>query len=334
MAAGKTVPNTPTPKRWNLFVFSVALCALLAIAGLGAFAWTYESNAVTIDAADVVSQDCCQESQSGSVYAMPTLRVAIAAMISPQTTKEYYGDLMREIGKRLGRRTVFLQRKTYAEVNRLLELKEVDLAFVCAGPYVEGRERFGMEILAVPVVDGKSSYKSLTIVHLDSGIQTFGDLKGKRFAFTDPDSNTGHLVPQYILSRRGTTPEAFFSETFFTNSHDNAIRAVAIGLADGASVDSLVWQFMKESDSTIAGMTRVVHESPRYGIPPVVVHPNLSDDVKLRLKEIFLTLDQDPETEPLLRKLRIDGFTAGKDADYDTVRDMQTWVQLQSEAGG
>ena len=320
------------PRGWKLFLGVAAVCAVLAIGGVVAIALSYESEAVLVDETDLVTRTCCQEAQSG--YPMPTLRVAIAAMISPETTKEYYGDLMREIGKRLGRRTVFLQRKTYAEVNRLLELKEVDLAFVCAGPYVDGHQRFGMEILAVPVVDGKSSYRSVTIVHNDSDLRTFDDLKGKRFAFTDPDSNTGHLVPRYVLTQRGTTPETFFSETFFTYSHDNSIRAVAMGLADGASVDSLVWQFMKASNSDLAGLTRIVYQSPEYGIPPVVVHPNLSADTKMRLKEIFLALNQDPDVEPLLRKLRIEGFAAGNDAAYDTVRDMRKKIQLQREAGG
>ena len=316
----------------NIFLAVTLAFALLAIGGVGAFAVSYEPDAIHVDETDVVTQACCQETGAG--YSMPTLRVAIAAMISPETTKEYYGELMREIGTRLGRRTVFLQRKTYAEVNRLLELKEVDLAFVCAGPYVEGKERFGMEILAVPVVDGRSSYHALTIVHRDSPIRTFDDLRGTRFAFTDPDSNTGHLVPRYLLARRGTTPEDFFRETFFTNSHDNSIRAVAMGLADGASVDSLVWQFMATSNPEIAGLTRVVNESPEYGIPPVAVHPNLSPDIKARLKTIFLGLDRDAKTKPLLGKLRIERFAAGDDASYDTVRDMREWVKRKDEAGG
>lgn len=330
---GKVVMSEEqTPKRWSVLWVAVGFCALLAICGLGVVAVSYESGAVLVDEKDLVTRTCCPDTQSG--YSMPTLRVAIAAMISPETTKEYYGELMREIGKRLGRRTVFLQRKTYAEVNRLLELKEVDLAFVCAGPYVDGNQRFGMEILAVPVVDGKSSYRSLTIVHRDSDVRTFDDLKGRRFAFTDPDSNTGHLVPRYVLSQRATTPEVFFSETFFTHSHDNSIRAVATGLADGAAVDSLVWQFINEADSEMAGLTRVIYESPEYGIPPVVVHPNLSADAKRRFKEIFLVLDRDPNIEPLLRKLRIEGFAAGNDAAYDTVRDMRNWVQLKSKTDG
>lgn len=291
-----------------------------------------ETEAVLVDETEVISEACCENAQSG--YATPTLRVAIAAMISPETTKRYYGDLMRLIGKRMGRRTVFLQRKTYAEVNNLLEAKEVDLAFVCAGPYVDGHDKFGMEILAVPVVNGERYYRSLFIVHRDSNIQDFEGLKGKRFAFTDPDSNTGSLVPRFVLAKRGTIPEKFFKETFFTNSHDNSIKAVADGLADGAAVDSLVWEFMKTTDPDLVGRTRVVHSSPRYGIPPVVVHPHMADSAKKELRETFVSLHGDTTASPLLRELRIERFEDGEDEAYDKVREMRDWIALKTEAGG
>ncbi len=304
----------------------------MAVLAIGLTGVMGETEAIRVDETDVISESCCEDARSG--YSTPTLRVAIAAMISPETTKQYYGDLMRLIGKRLGRRTVFLQRKTYAEVNHLLEAKEVDIAFVCAGPYVDGHDKFGMEILAVPVVNGERYYRSLFIVHRDSDIQNFDDLKGKRFAFTDPDSNTGRLVPRFVLAERGTTAEKFFRETFFTNSHDNSIKAVADGLADGAAVDSLVWEFMKSTEPEIVGRTRVVHSSPRYGIPPVVVHPHMADGVKKELRETFVSLHGDATASPLLRELRIERFEDGKDEAYDKVREMRDWVALNSGTGG
>ena len=304
----------------------------MAVLAIGLTGVMGETEAIRVDETDVISESCCEDARSG--YSTPTLRVAIAAMISPETTKQYYGDLMRLIGKRLGRRTVFLQRKTYAEVNHLLEAKEVDIAFVCAGPYVDGHDKFGMEILAVPVVNGERYYRSLFIVHRDSDIQNFDGLKGKRFAFTDPDSNTGRLVPRFVLAERGTTAEKFFRETFFTNSHDNSIKAVADGLADGAAVDSLVWEFMKSTEPEIVGRTRVVHSSPRYGIPPVVVHPHMADGVKKELRETFVSLHGDATASPLLRELRIERFEDGKDEAYDKVREMRDWVALNSGTGG
>jgi len=223
-------------------------------------------------------------------------------------------------------KVVFVQRKTYAEVNDLVEERLVDLAFVCSGPYVTGNEKFGMEIVAVPVVKGEKYYHSYIIAGKDSPINSLADLRGKRFAFTDPDSNTGSLVPRYMLAQRDETPETFFKYTFYTHSHDNSIRAVADGRADGAAVDSLIWEFLDASDPEYAGLTKVVEKSPPYGIPPVVVHPGTDPALKKKLRDVLMTLREDPEGKAILVSLGIDRFGAPDKGAYDEVKRMQDWL--------
>ena len=111
-------------------------------------------------------------------------------------------------------------------VDTLIEHGEVDLAFVCTSAYVAGHDHFGMELLAAPEVDGQQVYYSVLIVPADSPAQEMIDLQGKVFAFTDPMSHSGRVYPTYLLQQLGTTPEEFFSRTFFTYSHDKAIEAV------------------------------------------------------------------------------------------------------------
>ena len=255
----------------------------------------------------------------------PLLKVAIGAMISPSITKQYYETLFELVGERLGKRTVLVQRKTYAQVNELIENREIDLAFICSGPYVQGHEKYGLEIIAVPVVGGQKVYFSYILANVDSSIRTFDDMRGKRFAFTDPDSNTGCLVPKFMLAKRGEAPETFFRETFFTYSHDNSIKAVTDKLADGAAVDSLIWDFMRATDPASVSKTVKIHQSPPYGIPPLVVHPSLDSALKTRLKEVLLSLHKDARAKALLDKVRIDKFEEGNDAFYETVREMQSW---------
>jgi phosphonate transport system substrate-binding protein len=139
-----------------------------------------------------------------------TLRVAVGAMLSPEITREYYQDLLKLIAARVDRRAIFSQRRTYAEINEMVKEHEVDIAFVCSGPYTKGRQDFGMEILVVPMVNKQRVYHSYIIAHHDSDIKSFDDLRGRRFAFTDPNSNTGYLVPNYMLVRRGETSESYF----------------------------------------------------------------------------------------------------------------------------
>jgi phosphonate transport system substrate-binding protein len=258
-----------------------------------------------------------------------TLRIAVAAMISPETTRSYYDDLLRVIANRVGRRAVFSQRRTYAEVNALLKNREVDVAFVCAGPYTQGHDEFGMEILAVPVVHGVSVYHSYIIARQGSKFGSLQEMRGQKFAFTDPNSNTGCLVPTYMLARNGEKPETFFRETFFSRSHDNSIKAVAEGQADGAAVDSLIWEFINTINPALTSRTRIIEKSPPYGIPPVVVHPQIDPGLKKELKKIFLTLHQDREAAALMAKLQIERFVEGNNAMYETVREMSRWLNAK-----
>lgn len=296
---------------------------LLLVTVLTAFCWTLVGGgAKRIN----IGQSVHTADQISDRSSPTDLKIAIAAMISPATTKRYYEDLMRLVGSKVGRNTALVQRKTYAEINALVENRTVDLAFVCAGPYVAGHEKFGMEIIAIPVVDGAQVYHSYVLVNSDGGVKSFDELRGKRFAFTDPDSNTGFLVPTFMLAQRGETPTSFFRETIFTHSHDNSIRAVAEGVTDGAAVDSLIWEFLKSTNRDLVAKTVIIHKSPPYGIPPVVVHPNLDPAMKARLKLALLSLHEDAIARPLLRQLRIDRFEAGEDALYQSVREMQAWL--------
>jgi len=255
------------------------------------------------------------------------LRIAIGAMISPEITREYFQKLLEMIGERVGRRVVFSQRRTYAETNALIKAHDVDVALVCAGPYTEGRDDFGMEMLVVPESHGQTVYHSYILARKDSSIESFDDLRGKRFAFTDPNSNTGCLVPTYMLAKRGETPEFYFSETFFSGSHDNSIKAVANGLADGTAVDSLIWEFMNIVDPKETSRTKIIEKSPAYGIPPIVVHPDLDEKLKQKLKAAFLSIHEDPEAIPFLHKIQIDRFVEGNDSQYDSVREMRQWIE-------
>jgi phosphonate transport system substrate-binding protein len=251
------------------------------------------------------------------------LRVAIGAMISPKETEKSYYELLRLAGRHIGREVQFYQRKTYAEVNSLLQNREIDLAYVCSGPYVEGHKTFGMQLLAVPVVHGEPVYHSYFIVHMESSIKNLEQLRSRRFAFVDPDSNTGYLVPVYYLSKRGENPQKFFREIFFTHSHDNSIKAVANGLADGAAVDSLIWEYVNATNPQDTSRTRIIEKSPPYGIPPMVVHPGINPELKQQLREVFLHLHEDPDAVSLLKNIQIDRFITGRDAMYESVRKMQ-----------
>lgn len=251
------------------------------------------------------------------------IRIAIASIVSPQRNLRDYERMLQYLGRKLGTPVEVVQRAGYSECVALLENREIDAAFVCSGPYVEARERFGAEALVVPQVSGQGSYCAYIIARKGSSIRSFADLRGKVFAFTDPLSTTGKLYPALLLSKLGLTAETYFSKTIFTGGHDNSVEAVAHGLVDGAAVSSLVWEGLAKSGAGAASQTMVVERSLPFGMPPVVVHPRLDPELKKRLREVFLKMHLDSEGKALLAQAGIERFTLTKDSSYDGVRRMR-----------
>lgn len=248
-----------------------------------------------------------------------TLRVSVAAMLTPSDTYTSYSSLFERLGARLGVGIEFIQRRTYGEVNDLLLNGGLDLALVCTGGYLELRSRAPskIEVLAVPERDGRTTYESLVIVPARSSAHDLAGLAGGRFAFTDELSLTGYSYAGKLLREMGVDPARFFGSTVLTRSHDRSVSAVAQRLVDGAAVDSLVYDDLVRRDPAISSAVRIIHRSPPFGIMPVVASTRLSPGVRARIRAALVGLDGDPEAATALRVLRVDRFVLPRPGLYD-----------------
>jgi phosphonate transport system substrate-binding protein len=256
----------------------------------------------------------------------PEINICVGSMITPKEGYAYYKALLNYIGDHLKIKINFIEKESYTETNNLLAEGKIDMAFVCGGPYIEGHDKFGLELLAAPQVDGETVYYSYIIVHKDSLINRVEELRGKAFVFVDPISNTGKIYPTYLLKTMGETPETFFKEYIYSYAHDTSIRAVAEGIVDAGAVDSLIWNYMDKSRSQFTQNTKIIKISPAYGIPPVVVCPSLKKDLKEKLKQILLNMHQDKEGKDILEKMSIDKFVEIDDSNYNSIREIKKYI--------
>jgi phosphonate transport system substrate-binding protein len=256
------------------------------------------------------------------------IKIGVVSMITPVDTVKYYQEIIDYIAKKIDMPVELVYKKTYDEMDRLLEKGAVDAAFICSAPYVEDRRKFGAELLVVPQVDGRVFYNSFIIVHKDSDIKGFDDLKGKTFAFTDPKSNSGRLYTAYRLAKKGTRPEDFFKKYIYSYSHNKSIELVAKKTVDGASVESLIYKFMSRKRSPYAKQTRIIERSHDFGIPPMVTTPFVSTFFKEKIKEILVNMHRDKKGKKILSAMLIDKFVEGSDSNYDSVRIMESFVSL------
>ena len=217
------------------------------------------------------------------------------------------------LAQQLQRPVTFVQRGTYREVSELVLAGKIDAAWVCGFPYVRYRDR--MRLLAIPTYQGEPLYRSYVIVPAsDTKTTSILDLHGKIYAFSDPDSNSGWLVPNAELERDGKDRATFFRKTFFTYAHRRVVDAVAAGVAQGGSVDGYVWDTLQIVHPELTQKTRVAEMSRQFAFPPVVARLNLPDAEFHQLQDVFLRMQREQAGLALLHKLNLDGFQAGSDA--------------------
>ena len=225
------------------------------------------------------------------------------------------------LAARLKRPVELVVRDRYRETMDLLQQQKVDFAWICDYPYVVLKNE--VRLLAVALNQGKPTYGAYLIVpSRDSHTRSIVDLKGAVFAYPDPYSNTGYLVPRYEIKQSGEEPRSFFKRTFFTWSHRKAIDAVAAGVAQGAAVDSYVWNTLNRVRPDITARTRVVWSSKEYGFPPIVAHRNVSNADFVRMQAVLMNMKNDSHGQLLLGRLELDGFIPGSPALYDGVAEM------------
>jgi len=254
--------------------------------------------------------------------------IAIASMTSPKETYKHYSELIEYISNKVGYPIYIKQKKTYEEVNILLENGEVDFAFICSGAFVEEYKK--IKLLVAPEINHKTSYQAYIIARKDSEIESFKDLEHHSFAFTDPLSNTGRLYPQKLLAEMNRNDDDFFSHSIFTYGHDISIQMVNRGIIDGASVHSLIFDYLTLYNPEKVENIKVVKKSHIFGNPPIVTPNSLSKEHFNEYQKIFLNLHNDSIGKSILKKINIDQFVVVDEKIYESVFQLKEFVKNET----
>lgn len=231
------------------------------------------------------------------------------------------------LSEKMGRPVTFVRRRSYREIMDLLETGGLDFAWICGYPFIQKRDPEFINLMTVPEYAGRPLYHSYIIVHKDSPYQTLEDLAGKVFAFSDPDSNSGFLYPQFLLAKNGDNPETFFRQTFFTFNHAETVEAVAERFASGGAVDSYIWDYVNASRPDLADQTRIIQSSPAFGFPPLVSRKSVSPKVARKMKDIFLDMSRDPKGRSFLEGLKLNGFGDYPPDLFDSIGEMNNHLR-------
>ena len=228
------------------------------------------------------------------------------------------------LGRKIGVPVEFTILTRYGNILESFEAGQMDGAFFGSFTGALAIERLGVVPLARPVnLDGTSSYHGFLFVRKDSKIRTVEDMRGKRMAFVEKATTAGYVFPLAWLKERGVKgPDGFFSEYYFTGSHDAAIVAVLDGKADVGAAKHSVWNRVERVNPRVGAELHILAESARVPSNGLCVRKEMEPDLREALRRALLDLEGDPEGAKVLAEFGAIRFIETTARDYAPVAEM------------
>ncbi|MDT8421958.1 MAG: phosphonate ABC transporter substrate-binding protein [Desulfuromonadales bacterium] len=239
---------------------------------------------------------------------------------SSSNANERFTNLVQYLEKRLGVPIQFKTSTDYAGVITGMQFKHVDFAYFGPKSYCEASKRADAEAFAIEVgQDGTNGYHGVIITNKQSGLNTLSDIKGKTWAFTDPNSTSGTLVPTVFFTKDlKINPEKYFSKVIYSGSHEASMLAVKGNKIDAASTNDLDMDrgdgkhWNKDQDFNILWTSKLIPGSP------MAYRKDLPESLKKALKDAFLAYDD----KAGLEQLKLSKYADVADSDYDPIREL------------
>jgi phosphonate transport system substrate-binding protein len=267
----------------------------------------------------------CLVALTSSVLAAPPagwpskLVLGVVPTESSSHQTERWDGLTDYLAKALGIPVELKNSSDYSGVITAMQFKHVDIAYFGPKSYVEAAARANAECLVVELgADGTPGYHGLIISKKGSGINSLEAAKGKVWAFVDPNSTSGTLVPTiYLVKERKIDPQTYFSKVLYSGTHEASMLSVKTGKVDIASTNDLdmargegkMWN--KDKDF------QILWTSPLIPGSPMAVRKDLPATLKKALSDALLGL-KDPA---VLGALKIKGYVKADDKTYDPTRE-------------
>jgi phosphonate transport system substrate-binding protein len=280
---------------------------------------------------------------SGYVPVITTLVIATIPERSVLKQEERYRPLIEYLYKRLGSqvRIRLKHLSSYEQVVDEFMGGKVNAAFLGSFTYALARAKVGVTVIARPEKDGVSQYRGLILIRKDSGIESWKDLRGRRFAMIEA-TTAGEIFPKLYFKKHGVKDlRSFLGEIVYVGSHDDAILKVLNGEVDAAAAKDLIFYKLMKEIPRLKQEIRILatgfpvpenaltirkdidikcyncHAQRRESGKGVkVYHGNGWNGLESSLRSALLDLDKTEEGKAILEQFGADRFVKTTDEDY------------------
>jgi phosphonate transport system substrate-binding protein len=269
-------------------------------------------------AALLVSPGC--RTQDGSKPR--TLRLSMIPTTDPGKVIRESQPLVEYLERETGAKIDLTVPTNYAAVVEAISNDQVDIAYLGGFTYVQASKRAG--VLPLVQRERDREFHSLFITHKDSGINSLGDLKNRKFAFGDVNSTSGHLMPEYFMRQAGVDLEVI-TNALYSGGHDATALAVANKKVDAGALDETVYQKMVADGKLDGTQVKVFYTTPPFFDYIWAARKTLDPSIAASFSSAMLKLDSNDTThKPLLTLLNASKYVKAEDGDYAKLRQAAT----------
>jgi phosphonate transport system substrate-binding protein len=255
------------------------------------------------------------------------LTFALLSTESAQEITRRWQPILAQLEKDLGVPVKSTVATDYRGTIEALRFKKADLGWLGPKAYVEATNNNYANVDAIAQVrneNGSLGYRACLIVHADSDIFAPEDIAGRTFAFNDPNSTSGYLVPMtFFMNEMSVDPRKHFSKVTFSGSHEASIFAVANKKVEVASTNVPDMQQITREGKVPRGALRVIWVSKLIPLDPVVVRKDMPASLRAAITESLVTMkERNAGAFVHAGSYFKGGFVPATDAKYQVIREM------------
>jgi phosphonate transport system substrate-binding protein len=256
---------------------------------------------------------------------VPEVRIGVSSAENEAGAIARNQPVVDYLSRKLGVPTKLYRLSDYAGLVEAMRADQVEFARFGPAVYALGRRILGDQLQPLfRDVDqsGQEGYFSVILVRADGPYRSLADLKGKTFAFADPNSTSGFAFPSYFLRKQGLDPQSHFGGTVFSGGHDNSVIALVRGQFDGVATyqvnaESGVAQRLASRNMIPQGSTRVIWTSPMIPASPFCTRANLPESLKTAyIAAMNAMKDEAPEVWKIFTDGHVSRYAPARHEDY------------------
>jgi phosphonate transport system substrate-binding protein len=241
-----------------------------------------------------------------------------------QVSIEEKAPLGQYLSKALGIPVNLIIPTSYNATVEGLGNNSLDFAYLGALTYVKAHQSYGV----IPLVqrDADKHFHSVFVTQSGASFKVLSDLKGKRFAFGDINSTSGHLIPYQELRKAGVDVDHNL-QFRYTGSHAATLKAVEAGAVDAGALDETVYKAMTSDGKVDAGKVRVLYTSHPFVDYVWVARKEIDAKRRESFADAFLSL-REGKDDAILNILRGKDFQRANDAEYADIRSIAAELKM------